>query len=144
MSSLRVNFFKSEMIGVRVEDTQLAMLADFFGCKVGSLPKSYLGLPLCVGMASKALWSLVERMKKRLALWKANYLSLGGRITLIKATLANLPIYFTSMFKCPLEVVKRIERLQRDFLWHGNDKKKFLLIKWSKVCRPKNKGWIGY
>ena len=121
VSGLRVNFFKSEMIGVRVEDTHLASLADILGCKVGSLPSSYLGLPLCIEVASKALRSpMIERMEKRLSLWKANYLSLGGRITLIKAALANLPIYFMSMFRCPMEVIKHFEKLQRDFLWHGN------------------------
>ncbi|XXG53084.1 hypothetical protein AAC387_Pa03g1242 [Persea americana] len=45
VSGLRVNFFLSEMIGVRVEDSHLASLADIFCCKAGSLPSSYLGLP---------------------------------------------------------------------------------------------------
>ena len=132
------------MIGVMVEDTQLASLANIFCCKAGSLPSFYVCFPLCVGVASKALRSLViERMEKRLSLWKADYLSLGGRITLIKVVLANLPIYFMSMFRCPLEVNKRIEKLQRDILWHGTGKKKSHLIKWSQVCKPKKEGGMG-
>ena len=70
-------------------------------------------------------------------------MSLGGVITLIKAALANLPIYFMSMFRCPMEVIKHIEKLQRDFLWHGNDKKIFHLKKWSQVCKPKKEGGLG-
>ena len=92
MSGLRLNF-KSAIIGVRVNEDRLAMFADLFGCKVGSL---------CLGLASKSLWQpILERMEKKLSLWKANYLSLGGKITLIKAALANLPIYFMSLLKCP-------------------------------------------
>lgn len=51
--SLKVNFFKSELIDIRI-DTSQTILADILGC----LPSSYLGLPLCNGSASQALWSL--------------------------------------------------------------------------------------
>lgn len=56
-------------------------------------------------MASKILWSRVdERMeKKKLSTWKANYPSLGDRITLIKAALANPPISFMTLFICRVE-----------------------------------------
>ena len=63
----------------------------FRGCGAGSLPATYLGLQLCLGVASKVLWSpVVERMERKLALWKAKYLSLGGH-TIIKLDLSNLP-----------------------------------------------------
>ena len=45
ISGLRINLSKSEIIPVgRVVDTE-ALVAEL-GCKVGSLPASYLGLPL--------------------------------------------------------------------------------------------------
>ena len=41
---------------------------DFVGCIAGSLPSSYLGLPLCIGVASKSLWSPeLERLEKKLS-----------------------------------------------------------------------------
>ena len=58
-------------------------------------------------------------MRKRLALWKRQYLSKGGRITLIKSTLASMPIYQLSLFRMPKLVAKRLEKLRRDFLWGG-------------------------
>ncbi len=36
---------------------------------------------------------------------------LGRRLTLLKTTLANLPTYFMSLFRIPVSVAKRIERL---------------------------------
>lgn len=41
----------------------------------------------------------------------------GGRVTLIKSTLSNLPTYYMSLFPIPVCVDARIEKLQRDFLW---------------------------
>lgn len=61
----------------------------FRGYGAGSLPATYLGLRLCLGVALKILWSpVVERMERKLAPWKAKYLSLGGH-TIIKLALSN-------------------------------------------------------
>ena len=61
VSSLKINLFKSELIGIRVE-ALLIHYVDILGCKVGHLP-SYLGLLLCQGSADKSLWDpIVERV----------------------------------------------------------------------------------
>lgn len=118
------------MIRVRATEEQVSALADILGCKVGGLSTSYLGLPLCAGKALESVWNLVvERVDKRLAVWKGKYLLVGGRVTLIHSVLANLPVYFMSKFKCPASVVERLEKLQRDFLWHDRESKnKFHLV----------------
>ena len=76
----------------------LEEFAEVLGCKVGSLPSTYLSLPLGAPYKSSKVWEGVEeRFKKRLALWKRQYLSKGRRQTLIKSTLSSLPIYFMSL-----------------------------------------------
>lgn len=142
---LKVNLSKSSLIGVCTEMNRVEHLVELWGCKVGSLPTSYLGLPLCTGGVSKSLWNpVVEKVESKLVVWKAKYLSLGSRVTLIKSVLANLPIYFMTLFKCPKSIINRIERLERDFLWHGNDgKNKFHLVDWNLVCQPKINGGLG-
>ncbi|RVW70013.1 putative DNA helicase MCM9 [Vitis vinifera] len=92
--SLKVNMDKSELILVgsveNVED-----LASELGCKVGSLPSTYLGMLLGAPFKFVVTWDGVEeRFHKRLAIWKRRYIFKGGRITLIRSTLSNLPIYF--------------------------------------------------
>ncbi|RVW14277.1 Transposon TX1 uncharacterized 149 kDa protein [Vitis vinifera] len=124
---LRMNLAKSEIIPVG-EVEEILELAAELGCKVGSLASQYLGLPLGVPNRASSMWDGVEeRVRRRLALWKRQYISKGGWITLIKSTLA-----------------KRVEKTQRDFLWGGgNLEGKIHLVKWDVVCTEKLNGGLG-
>ena len=65
-------------------------------------------------------------------------LSVGGRLTLIKSSLSNLPIYYMSLFPMPQGVIDKITQIQRNFLWSGGvNKKSLALIKWSFAQLPK-------
>ena len=114
-------------------------LADEFGYKVGILPSTYLGMPLGAPFKSIGVWDGIEEIfKKRLAMWKRQYISKGERITLIRSTLSNLPIYFMSIFHLPRAVRMRLEKIQRDFLWGGGSlKQKPHLVRWPIVCGQK-------
>ena len=77
-------------------------LAVELGCRVGELPSTHLGLPLGMRHNSLQVWDGVEeRFRKKLALWKRQFISKGGRLTLIKSTLMNLPVYTMSLFRMP-------------------------------------------
>jgi hypothetical protein len=124
---------------------QAERLADILGCGFDTLPVKYLGLPLGASYKSTHIWDgVVEKIEHRLASWKRMYLSKGGRVTLIKSTLANVPTYFLSLFHLPSSVAAHLEKLQRDFLWDGlGEESKFHLVKWSKVCSPISDGGLG-
>ena len=136
-SGLRINLGKSELVQVG-EMPLLEELADILGCKTSTLPMKYLGLPLGASFKSKNIWNpIVEKLERRLAGWKRLYLSKGGRLTLIKSTLSNLPTYFLSLFPIPADVIKRIDKIQRNFLWGSSEEEvKFHLVKWDSICRP--------
>lgn len=84
---------------------------------------------------------LILKMQKKLAGWKANTLSRGGRLTLIKANLTGMPNHVLSCFKCPQKITSRLDRECWNFFW-GNDMKS-PPITWSAVCTPKHKGGLG-
>jgi hypothetical protein len=71
-----------DLVGV-VEDAR--SLASILGCRVSSLPMTYLGFPLGASFSAKLIWiGVIEEMERHLAGYKRLYLSKGGRITLIK------------------------------------------------------------
>lgn len=145
MSGLKINFSKSMVCGVGVEDEVVEEMSEIMGCIKSELPMKYLGLPLGANPRRIKTWQpIVERVKKRLAVWKSRSLSIGGRITLIKSTLSSLPIYYMSLFKIPIAVAKCLEKIQRRFLWGGTDEKRKLHhVKWEVITRPKSAGGLG-
>jgi hypothetical protein len=137
VSGLKINLAKSVLVPVGHVDN-MDELAGILGCGVSSLPLKYLGLPLGAPFKAKSSWDeVVGTIERRLASWKRLYLSNGGRVTLIKSTLSNLPTYFLSFFPIPSSVASRIEKLYRDFLRGGiGEEFKYHLVSWSKVYSP--------
>ncbi|XP_020239906.1 uncharacterized protein LOC109818791, partial [Cajanus cajan] len=86
IAGLKVNFFKSQLLGVNVDQVWLQSLAQFLNCKVGSFPCSYLGLPLGANPARLTTWQpVVRKVEKKLSKWKSKLLSFGGRLVLLKS-----------------------------------------------------------
>ena len=91
---LKVNLGKSELVAVGAVPN-MDLLVAVLGCKQGFLPLKYLGLPLGAKFKDKSIWNpILEKMERKLDGWKKSYLSKGGRVTLIKSTLSNLPTFF--------------------------------------------------
>lgn len=132
---LKVNLAKSEMFSVG-EVASITSLADVLGCKVGALCLSYLGLHLGSKFKSKAIWNpVMEHIGVRLNSWKTSLLCKGRSLTLIKSTLASIPIYYLSLFTILASVAKEMGVNFRNFLWNDcMEDKKYHLVDWKVVC----------
>ncbi|GJV46735.1 putative RNA-directed DNA polymerase, eukaryota, reverse transcriptase zinc-binding domain protein, partial [Tanacetum coccineum] len=125
-SGLKINIHKSSIYGIGVASDDVQIMAANTGCSAGTLPLTYLGLPIGSNMSLIVNWKpLVDKFRLKLSSWKANLLSYGGRLTLIKVVLGSLGIYFFSLFKAPVAVLKALESARASFFWGGStDSKK--------------------
>ncbi|KAG5630453.1 hypothetical protein H5410_002170 [Solanum commersonii] len=140
-SGLKINWRKSNIFPVK-EVQQIQPLAYILRCRIEDLPIIYLGMPLGANHKAVNIWDgIIEKSEKRLALWKSQYLSLGGRVVLINVVLNSLPTYVMCLFPIPSEVVKILDKLRRDFFWQGSKiEKSFNLVKWKAVKQIKSFG----
>ena len=143
-TGLKVNWEKRSLYPIK-DVTNIQSLVNILGCGVGEFPTTYLGLPLGNTHKDLKIWdNIVEKTEKRLARWKAQYISFGGRHILSNFVLDSLPTYVMSLFTIPAKVVKKLDKLRRDFLWHGcKENKGYNLVKWATVLHRKDKGGLG-
>jgi hypothetical protein len=67
-TGLQVNFSKSFLVPINMSDARTSHLANTFGYKVGTMPFTYLGLPLGTTKPSLQEFSpLLTRIEKRLS-----------------------------------------------------------------------------
>ncbi|KAL4318757.1 hypothetical protein GQ457_18G011370 [Hibiscus cannabinus] len=144
-SGLGLNLKKSRVFGLNVDQASLQSWANAIGCSMGSLSTEYLGLPLGVRHNSIKLWEpILKKLSTKLASWKSQLLSFGGRISLVKSVLSSLPMFFMSLFRMPVAVSKRITCMVSNFLWGGTmDKKRIHWVNWSLLCQSVENGRLG-
>jgi hypothetical protein len=107
ISGMRVNFHKSEVIVLNVDEIETSRIANIFSCPIGSFPLKYLGVTLHFDKLSREeLQPLVDKLLHRIAGWRGKLLSLAARALLIKTCLASIPIYLISFIKFPKWAIK--------------------------------------
>jgi hypothetical protein len=120
-TGLHVNYNKSNIYPINVSEQKMAVLANTFHCKVGSLPFTYLGLPLGLRKPNlEAFLPLIQKIERRLASTSI-FLSQAGRIQMVNALFSSLPTYYMCTPKLPKTVIKQIDKLRRHCLWRGAD-----------------------
>lgn len=145
-SGLSINFTKSYLYSTNYGFQPSAISASILNCARDCLPLTYLGVPISGRRPKREDWKkLTSLVRTKLLSWKATYLSLGGRLTLLNSVLSSIPTYWMSVFKLPSWVIKEIDKVRRDFLWKGPDlgSKGFRLVAWDRICRPRSMGGWG-
>lgn len=145
-TGLQINFAKSTMISLHIDQSKESSLSELLQCKLESLPMAYLGLPLSLHkLTSTDLQPIVSKVDRFLAGWEAALLSQAERLILVNAVLSIVPVYAMSAFKLPPKVIEAIDKRRRAFFWTGEDvcSGAKCLVAWDEVCAPKEKGGLG-
>lgn len=142
ISGLTINYEKSNIVTFGMDQAEVEMASAIIGCEPTELPITYIGMPLTVRKSGRSAYMpLIEKLEKKFQGWRCKIISRGGRLQLVTSVLSSIPIYFMSSFKLPKWVIKRLDRIRRDFLWGKNDGARGIsLINWPTVCLPKELG----
>lgn len=93
-TGLKVNFHKSQLIPINVDDSRVAALTNALHCQLGQLPSTYLGLPL--GLTKPKIqdfFPMIQRVEKRFACC-SNLLTYSARLQMVNSVLSSLPTPF--------------------------------------------------
>jgi hypothetical protein len=86
----------------------------------------------------------VKKIEKRIANWSHRWLSLGGRVTLVKVVLESILVYWLSLAKIPKSILNTIKKRMFSFLWTGKKIKEGIhLVSWNQLAKPKKMGGWG-
>lgn len=130
---------------MNLEEEEINSLSQIFGCKQSNLPIIYLGVPLHHSKLRKEdLQPVIDKVIKRVAGWRGRLLSYGGRIILIRACLASIPIYLLSFIKFPAWAIQAINSQMADCLWNNCEgHHKYHLANWDIMAMKKELGGLG-
>eukprot|EP00253_Pinus_taeda_P006734 PITA_06734 len=144
-SGTQVNSSKSQIFFLHTPPSVKSAVSCILGFQSASLPSTYLGAPLTASTIKQPAWkALLEKLDSKLNLWTHRSLNLASRIVLIKSILQAMPLYLFTILAAPKWVLKRLRNMQRDFLWGSSaTNRKWALVKWDNVCKPKNRGGVG-
>ncbi|GAV67468.1 hypothetical protein CFOL_v3_10973, partial [Cephalotus follicularis] len=93
----------------------------------------YVGLPLLASkLSSMDCKVLLDKLTRRTSSWMCNSLSFGGRLQLMASVLFSIQVFWCSTFILPVAVTKEC---------YG---KKSGKVAWSRVCKPKKEGGLGF
>jgi hypothetical protein len=146
-TGLKVNYLKSCMMPINLDEDRLSHFAITLQCKQSNLPFTYLGLPLGITKPSVEFFlPIVQRVERRLN-GTADFLDYGGKLLMVKSVLSSLLIFFMCCLDIPVSIKKQIVRYMRHCLWRkkNNDVQSGgpALVAWEKIWRPKNQGGLG-
>nr|GFB05589.1 reverse transcriptase domain, reverse transcriptase zinc-binding domain protein [Tanacetum cinerariifolium] len=119
---LKINVHKSNIIGVNVPNHVTDVMAKNVGCCVASFPLQYLSVHVGFNMSRCANWiPIIRKFSSKPAQWEARLLSVGGRLSLIKSVLGNLPTYYMSLYMMPMAIHKKLEMIRNKFFIGGEE-----------------------
>jgi hypothetical protein len=94
----------------------------FFLCKLSDFPIKYLGVPLHFTKLRRVdLQQVIDKIIKRIAGWRGRLLSYAGRLMLLRACLASIPIYLLSIIKFPRWAINMITSQMGHSLWNNTE-----------------------
>lgn len=121
VSSQKVNVLKSCVyVSSNVDGEGTTSLANQSGMRLVTDLSRHLRVPSIHAIINQSTYGyLLHNMKQRLEGWKAKTLSIMESITLVQSVLSTIPIYSMQTSVSLVFLCQVMERICRNFIWHG-------------------------
>jgi hypothetical protein len=108
-------------------------------CQLAQFPVKYLGIPLSIRRLT------ADRIADKLPTWRASMMPRAGRLALIRAVLAAIPLHQLMVLGLDKKTLKQVNKILRGFLWAGRADANggHCHVNWARVCRPQRLGGWG-
>lgn len=145
LTGFKINLGKNTTIGVGRNLATAHQITSDLRRRVDNFPLVYLGILFCGWAIDCSSWELVVDMfRAQLSQWKCWYLSMEGRLILLKFVLCSLSIYSLSVKVLLMRVQNNLQSFMSRFLWGRTDERRKLhLVDWKTMALPCENGGLG-
>ena len=84
------------------------------------------------------------KIQARVTVWNNNFLSIGGKLILIKHVLNSIPIFLLQVLQPRQTIVKQLDRLLNKFLWDNWGDARMHWKSWGNLCFPVQDEVLGF
>ncbi|KAM0917777.1 hypothetical protein ACQ4PT_009218 [Festuca glaucescens] len=146
VSGLRTNLEKCVAYPIACQGICLDDFLQDFGGVQSTFPCRYLGLPLSFRKPTKGeVQPLFDRAIGRLKGWRGKLMNRKGRLILINSVITSTATYFLTVFPAEKWMIKRFDKLRRNFLWAPDEEANGgkCLVSWKQISAPTAYGGLG-
>jgi len=120
-TGLKVNYSKSQMLPINVSQDRMKILANTFGCQIGTFPFTCPGLPMGTTKPRVEDYTpLMDKIERRLTAC-SSLLSYSRRLQMVNSVLTATATYAMCTLKLPKGVIDNIDRARKQCLWRGSN-----------------------
>ena len=99
-------------------------LCDVLGFRSTPSIGKHLGFRIQHRRVQQDFGFILKRIQNKLASWKANLLSVAGRVILIQSVTSTIPNYVMQSVALPPKILQGIDKLNRNFICGSSENKK--------------------
>jgi len=121
-----INVSKSSIYSGGISNDRLHSIVNLLGFSIDSLPFTYLGAPIFKGKPKPICFQpIADKIKAKLASWKASLLSMAGRVQIVKSVINNMLLHTMYVYAWPVSLLREIEKwIKKLHLERGHRQKK--------------------
>jgi hypothetical protein len=115
---------------INITQERLIHLSATFHCQAGSLPFTYVGLPLNMNKPIVQDCLPLTHRVERILISTSIFLTQGGKLQMVNLVISSLETFYLCSIKVPLTILKQVDKYRRHCLWRGE----ILMLKKPSDC----------